>query len=500
MLEVINREKGRSFTINDLAQLLEMSYAKTYNTFQSLLEDIEQINHGHRISHTVATINGNDLGIPVDAYRLFLLKRSVEFQVFDYTVQTAHPNLEAFCAKHFISKSTLLRKIGPLRHFFESFGVNWSTTTLQFRGDEKQIRFVLNVIYWVSFHGQEWPFRHVKMYDVVQMRRALSTRKFDPVTALQLDMFLGVCRMRIATGYPMSAMTTYEKIFPGNNYFTAQLITQDMFPTLDGHSLHNENLFLQFYFHIVLSSREMADSSFSELYFYLEKVGGIAWEFTRKFFNFLRPYQRQDEPSLNENHLLVANFARAVVSALVMEGHRFDADDFQPSYFLRDDNSAMSKLMYQYFDQETDNPEFTPLRPFRSELHHNLVLLLAPYLQAVKTKENVDVYLLTERSGFYSRVLEIFLHDLGFVHVLPETAEPNDADVIITSLANPVLLGDEINLDPTKVFVWYADENSKQYYELYVRLRNQYTSRFIDQEREIEEEPDDIANASGNPE
>jgi DNA-binding IclR family transcriptional regulator len=43
MLEVINREKGRSFTINDLAQLLDMSYAKTYNTFQALLEDIDAL-------------------------------------------------------------------------------------------------------------------------------------------------------------------------------------------------------------------------------------------------------------------------------------------------------------------------------------------------------------------------------------------------------------------------------------------------------------------------
>lgn len=68
MLEVINREKGRSFTINDLAQLLDMSYAKTYNTFQALLEDIDALSHGERVSHTVAKINGTDLGIPLDCY------------------------------------------------------------------------------------------------------------------------------------------------------------------------------------------------------------------------------------------------------------------------------------------------------------------------------------------------------------------------------------------------------------------------------------------------
>lgn len=500
MLEVINREKGRSFTINDLAQLLDMSYAKTYNTFQALLEDIDALSHGERVSHTVATINGTDLGIPLDCYRLFLLKRSVEFQVFDYAVQSARPNLESFCAQHFISKSTLLRKIASLRHFFETYNINWSTTTLQLKGDEKQIRFILNSIYWVAFHAQEWPFHTVKHDDVVRMRKDIQTQEFDPVTSLQLDMFLGLCRTRVGTGYPMTSMATYQQIFPDQNYFTAPLLEQRMYPTLDKQSLNNENQFLQFYFHIVLSSRENGNESFAELYYYLKKIGGIAWDFTHKFFDFLRPYQRNDEPSLNDNHLLVANFARTVVSVLVMTGHRFGLDDFNSAYFLDDSTSAMSKLMYKYFDQETGNPEFAPLRPYRQELHHNLVLLLAPYLQSVQSDDNVKVYLLTEHNGFYSRVLEIFLHDIGFVHIMAETSDPADADLIISSLANPKLLEDELHLDPNKVFIWYADENSKQYYELYVRLREQYQNHFIKAgaaEDAKEAEVADIRQASG---
>lgn len=351
---------------------------------------------------------------------------------------------------------------------------------MQLKGDEKQIRFLLNAIYWVAFHGQDWPFRTVKHDYVVQMRRDIQTQQFDPVTSLQLDMFLGLCRTRVGTGFPMTSMKSYQDIFPGNNYFTAALLEQRMYPTLDKESLSNENQFLQFYFHIVLSSRANGDDAFTELYYYLKKIGGIAWDFTTQFFQFLEPYQRHNEPALTGNHMLVANFARSVVSIIVMQGHRFDLDDFSAAYFIDDNSSAMSQLMYKYFDQETGNPEYASLRPYRQELHHNLVMLLAPYMQSVQSEDNVNVYLLTEHNGFYSRVLEIFLHDLGFVHIMTETADPADADLIITSLANPVMLKDQLHIDPRKVFIWYADENSKQYYELYVRLRDLYQNSFID--------------------
>lgn len=148
MFRVLNTLDDQSFTLNDIGTQMNMSYQKTYNIYQGLLDDMGLIDPSIKYEKiNKKDITSDSFPVPIDMYRLFLLKESIVFQAFDYAFQTQKPAIDEFCNAHFISKSTLLRKMAPLRKHMKQYGITISTTNLKFEGDERCIRFFLFCIY-----------------------------------------------------------------------------------------------------------------------------------------------------------------------------------------------------------------------------------------------------------------------------------------------------------------------------------------------------------------
>ncbi|WP_054666273.1 helix-turn-helix domain-containing protein [Lacticaseibacillus camelliae] len=214
MFRTLVTNQTQSLSITDLAERLTLSYQQSYNVFQELTRDLVTLS-GEPVGKIKQSLtDGAALSLSVDDYRLFLLNNSIAFQFVDYLVQGTQQSVSRFCAEHYISRSTLMRKTAMVRSFLAGFKVKISLTQATFVGDEKQVRLFLQLFYWLSYHGSRWPFRALDFTRLSKQYQALPTADSNPITASQERLFWGVCRTRMSRGHFVTLNAAFSESVP----------------------------------------------------------------------------------------------------------------------------------------------------------------------------------------------------------------------------------------------------------------------------------------------
>ncbi|MCD2256935.1 helix-turn-helix domain-containing protein [Lactobacillus sp. CC-MHH1034] len=484
MFRVLNTLDAETFTLNDIGTEMHMSYQKTYNIYQGLLDDMFALDPEIKEENlNKKNISAANFPVSVDSYRLFLLKGSIIFQAFDYAFQTQTPSIDEFCNTHFISKSTLLRKMAKLREFMNSYSMSISTTNLRFEGDERQVRFFIFCIYWIGFHGQEWPLRFIDFNSVRPVVRRANTAVNDPILELQNILFFAISRVRIVNGYLIEDMSAFNSFFYDDNEKQHPFLTNDDYPRLTYDDLLNESLY--FYFYDIVTGRveHLPDESTRYLYQYNREHNTVLWQFTDEFFDFIADYydvnSKVQERALNTNVQLVSNLMRLVLSYEVMKIPRIKLIDFYDPERLEYKQSTLWDIITLFFERKKRQHRFENLMPFQESLTSEIYYLMLPYLKVLKTGQLVKVKVLIERGDLVSRDIFIFLEDLNNITILPRNAPLDDADLIITSLDTPSQLDDVLppNIDRHKVIKWNLDARDIDFYNLYLKIKHRFLEK-----------------------
>lgn len=473
LLRLIKSWTAPTFTINDLSQMLNWHYSQTYLTFQALCTDQETL-----LAENPQTtpLRPEAFRLTLDQYRVFLLQRSIPWRFLDTSVQGPSENLTTFCERLFVSRSTLLRKIAPLKRYLARYQIRFSYTNLELIGDEYQIRLALFVLYWTGYHDFTWPLTAVDYPAVQQLQQTTNWTPTDiELNQAQDRLFWGIAWQRCQTGHllPTTSPTDLQRLIQDNPFFPAHLPA--LFNDLTPAAIQLEYQFAYFVQMARLSFQSPLTPRSRQLYQHFAVKQDCVWRFGQRLLNFFAPLCAPDKRQiLLNNHQLRTNLLRLALGATVMGRPYPTLHDFYDRLPQPSEKAALSPYIQQFFQSLPVGPVFQAFRQCQSQLEPQLFYLLTPYTHTLATTSNLQVRLLLEDDLATSH-LRHFLSELAWVHLLDVTTPPQNADFIVTSLDATSLTQQTCHAKTAvPVFSWPLDATEADFYRLWQQLSQQY--------------------------
>lgn len=475
MLTVIKSLPKVQLNLSSIGNRLHFTYQKTYNIFQALLDDIFDFNPDlNKKSAKIESIEFDKISI--DAYRLYLFKNSIVFQAFDYGFTNANPTFENFSNSHFTSKSTLNRRMANFRKLLKNFGLKISNTTLELKGDEKNIRWLAYFVYWYTFHGLEWPFKLIQQDTVENIVGRDTNPVYNPVTQFQLDIFVSISRIRLIKHRYLDNMAGYQEFFDGKQLGT-ELISRDDYSLVPMEKIDNENKLLNllkdFAFlpsRFIIPDRHRLDDLVNPKFF------GLAYA----FIDFMKDkYGENFRITSSQEALdkLADDIVRDIGFYYVM-GH--EAPIKLGSYTRSPQDFKTLTSIYQNiydFFSGIDKDKFGPIVGSAESISHDLYKVMINHVMALSDEDMIHVKVIVDAGN---PVEGLILHNLGgmeFIKIVPANAYDN-VDILITTLdIFPDYEGRDKYPDNLIVIPWNSTAVRSDYIYLLVRLYQIYTQK-----------------------
>ncbi|WP_390406444.1 helix-turn-helix domain-containing protein [Lacticaseibacillus jixiensis] len=210
LYKLLARPHIKDVTISDLANELHSKYQPTYNVFQELLDDLEQLSGQPRQDARHMLLSTQQLPVSVDVYRSFLVNHALLYRLVDYVVQAPAASLTQFCEQEFISRSTISRKLRALNECLAQYHIRFRLARFDFVGSELNIRYFLYTMYWWAHRGVAWVFEHIAKDQLCQEAQAMCIQPPEPLADLQRLYFLAVTHLRVGKNHRI-VQTPYLK-------------------------------------------------------------------------------------------------------------------------------------------------------------------------------------------------------------------------------------------------------------------------------------------------
>lgn len=194
--QMFTKHPGESLTVRQLAAFLGWHYQAAYAAVQELAQDLETISGESQFALKTALLKGDGRVLAVDAYRSWLARQNLNYQLVDYALRDPLPSATEFMATHYISRPTLLRRLHRINALGAEYGVVISND-LQFEGAEANIRYCLYAFYWWAHRGQYWPFAATTQAKAHTFAECVSIVAPTTFEATQNDLFIGVIFTRV---------------------------------------------------------------------------------------------------------------------------------------------------------------------------------------------------------------------------------------------------------------------------------------------------------------
>ncbi|WP_225049191.1 helix-turn-helix domain-containing protein [Lacticaseibacillus kribbianus] len=468
MYRTLVSQHGDPLTITDLSKRLSLSYQQSYNIFQELARDLAATTSASRPEVKRALTRGRVV-LPVDRYRAHLLEEALAFQFIDYVAQSNLPSIDQFCATHFISHSTLLRKTAPVRKFLARFRLKLSLTQARFTGDEKQVRLFLNAFYWLGFHGTKWPFAAIDARAVATQYDQLPTASTDPITRTQEQVFWAVCRTRLAHGFTVTwdgaplPLTAPDTVY-----------THATFPRLPTRALRDESRFFLFVQAKSLRFTPLTPQE-SALMTTLQAQDALPWQVAAALMAYLSNCDDTIAAPMWEDPQLVMNLLRLCLAWTVMGGDYVKPADFFTTSQLSYQQPHLQALLTAFVKTLPDTLDMAPFKTDGAAFVTVLCDLFVPYRTRNAWTDRVHVALWMPNTDIATANVRRFLANIGAAAVLHQDADLNQADLLIATAddfaagALPDFAGPRIT--------WYLDATEADYHRLYRQIITLYSAK-----------------------
>ncbi|WP_099974313.1 helix-turn-helix domain-containing protein [Lactobacillus terrae] len=471
MLTVIKSLPEHELNLNNISIELDFTYQKTYNIFQSLIQDLMIMDEKLDVANNkIEDIDFDNISI--NKYRLFLIEDSVVFQAFNYGMSTSKPSFDNFSTLHFTSKSTLNRKMAGLRKMLKGFDLKISNSTLEISGDEKRIRWVAYLIYWRIFHGEIWPFDIVNEANIEQILHR-SEQIVNPVTFIQMKYLVAISRMRLIKKNNLDNMNSYKEIF--DNYpIGDDIILQSDYPLISPSDIINENKFLSVFNNLNFRSRSTSDDDYKIFSIYdisSEKIKGLVDSFID---SLLGKYKINVRVSISTD-IDTINYLKEY-TARIFEFFYIMSDSSVTSWqnFSEGDDSVSAYTsLYKFisdFIKGIDHDEFLGISNSVDTISHVLTQVLPSYINAIPKSDKIKVKLIVDSGSTTESELLRNITMTSYVE-LANYNEFEDVDLILTTL-DIFPTEEELKKYPknVKILSWNLQSTRLDYFWLLKRI------------------------------
>ncbi|CAJ1182909.1 hypothetical protein CPR19088_GLDEOEPO_01640 [Companilactobacillus paralimentarius] len=477
MLTVIKSLPPREVNLSNISSRLQFTYQKTYNIFQALLEDLAEV--APDIDPSDTKIESIDFTkIAIDTYRLFLVKNSVVFQAFNYGLTSSNPSFENFSNEHFTSKSTLNRRMSKFRAFLKNFGLKISNSTLEIKGNEKNIRWMAYYVYWYTYHGQEWPFSLIQESSIDQIIGRTGLTFNNPIVHFQFKYFLAISRIRLIKRNYIEELPYYSDVF-GDQTLGEDILTHEDYPIVPITALDNENKLVNLF---RKTAFQPSDKAFEEPINADARINPKFYALVYHFIDFLKEHYNDDMTVYHNQRTLkhiMTYVTRDIVFYYIMAPYSLMHLDTMYDSNNEDTYTDLYKDIYTFFSN-VDQNEFPGIYNAAELISRNLFQVLPSYISTIRAEDIIKVKVLIDPGNQAAEVVLRNISTLKFVEIVPNEVF-EDVDVLIT-LLDVLPLDIEKKKYPSnlKVISWDISSQRPDYIWLLIQLNQVYVRKMKD--------------------
>ncbi|HIY93533.1 helix-turn-helix domain-containing protein [Companilactobacillus sp. HBUAS56275] len=474
MLTVIKSLPPREVNLSNISSRLQFTYQKTYNIFQALLEDFADV--APDIDPSDTKIESIDFSkISIDTYRLYLVKNSVVFQAFNYGLTSANPSFESFSNEHFTSKSTLNRRMSKFRAFLKNFGLKISNSTLEIKGNEKNIRWMAYYVYWYTYHAQEWPFSLIQENSIDQIIAKAGITFDNPIVHFQLKYFLAISRIRLIKRNYIEDLPYYSDVFD-NQQLGEDIVTHDDYPIVPLDALHNKNKLINLF---RKTAFQPSDTAFEQPINADARINPKFYALVYHFIDFLKEHYHDDMTVYHNQKTLkhiMTYVTRDIVFYYIMAPYSLMHLDTMYAEGNEQSYTDLYKDVYTFFSN-IDQNEFPGIYNAAELISKDLYQILPSYISTIREEDFIRVKVLIDPGNQAAEVVLRTVRNLEFVEVVPSDVYDN-VDVLITSLdVLPLDIERKKYPENLKVISWDISSTRPDYIWLLIQLNQIYVKK-----------------------
>lgn len=200
IMEFFLQQPAGSYPINTVCSYLTLSHGTTGSLLAEINRDLQALS-GY-------TFFGRDRKViwQPDFYRhncyiQYLVRNSIPYQFVLQTLMQPEESFDTFCNKLFLSESTILRKLRPLKLLLQRFNLNLSAKKMKITGSELVLRMFYSTYLWLGNHGEDLDQAALSLQDEVWFAQKLNEDCHHFMHTKEIFLHLGVQRLRYEQGH-----------------------------------------------------------------------------------------------------------------------------------------------------------------------------------------------------------------------------------------------------------------------------------------------------------
>lgn len=473
--------KQSTLPISQLATTFNLNYQQTLIILAEINQEITDYSKRQSsILKKAGKINTASLVVSIDEYRYLLLKKSIPFMFILYFLNHDQPTIEDFCNKHYVSQSTVARKMGPIKKHVKRFKLRFSYREANLTGDERVVRVALFNTLWLGTRGIAWPFKNVKRSEAVALVDAFSEYFPSSKTYLgaqELSYFAAIFLSRIRKKIFVQYDPKYDFLMKDNPYYDFERLNKVLGPVkaLPPAKHKAESSFIFFLAHYAPFYTLESDPSLQQtLTDFLKRENQIQ-QFVETFIAYMQKEVFYESPKLLDQSLLKGNLFNVffVFHVLQQPFPSLQGLVSRPEISQTQMDSLLEKKIRNFLIKHLDHSRYPYLASIQSNLILSLKNVLLPYLDQIGHSDNLKVGIAFEHEFLLVRNLYQFLNRLGFVEAYPYIdGQTENYDLVISSSLLPLKTYPDLPL----YFMDLSYEDEELAY-LYVRLNKLFKEK-----------------------
>lgn len=472
-------------SITQLSEELSLNYQQVFIIMNEINHDLAKVISTHpSILQKAGKIDSTNLLVTIDEYRYFLLKKSVPFQFILYFLNHDSPNIDDFCQRYYVSRSTVSRKMLPLKRHVKQYNLRFTYTEANLIGDERAVRVALFDALWLGTRGTIWPFKSVPREEAERLAEAFS--EYFPLSrtylgSKELPYFAAIFLCRTRKKIFVSYDERYDFLMQDNPYYDFERLNKELGPrqALPPKYTKGESSFIFFLAHYAPFYTLDDDPSLSQTLHDFSIRPNPVYELVQEFLDYAKINIFKKEPEVLDKPVLIGNLLNIAFTFYVL---RQPFPNLQklvelPRKKKKADELLETKIQV-FFDEKVKEKEYKFIYTIKNPLVKMFKSVLLPVYDKPKHSEHLNIGVAFEHNFLLVRRIYQFLNDLGFVDSAPYQEELNEQyDLVISSSLLPRKKYPELPL-----YFWDLSYDEEELADLYRTLQQLFEKKNIVQE------------------
>lgn len=200
IMEFFLQKQAGIYSTNTICCGLVLSHRTAATLISEINEDLQALS-GYEFVCRDRKIHWRPEKYHHNSYIQYLIRRSLPYQFVLRTLTHPHESFAQFCDSLFLSQSTVLRKLRPLKDLLKRFDLQVRATKMRLTGAEVPLRMFYTTYLWLGHHGEDLKSAVGIMTAEVELTKRLTDQFQQFMHPKELTLLLAVHRLRYEQGH-----------------------------------------------------------------------------------------------------------------------------------------------------------------------------------------------------------------------------------------------------------------------------------------------------------